>query len=148
MSVEPEEEESEQPVSPSSSIMAPIGLKAVVGESKRALLILIRCVLIRFKDDCMIRGDARDGGIGFAGGGGGGGGGVCARCFFPLLLSGCGCEAAASGLRMKMKAVLRPLYPMARLGLHRGWRCWATGELSLCGGPLCDCCRCAFVTQP
>lgn len=36
-------------------------------------------------------------------------------------LSGCGCEAAASRLRvmMKMKAVLRALYLMARLGLQR-----------------------------
>lgn len=46
------EEESEQPVSLSSSIMAPIGLKAVVGESKTAIFIAIQCLLIRF-NNCM-----------------------------------------------------------------------------------------------
>lgn len=95
--------------------MAPIGLKAVVGESKRALLIVIQCVLIRFQNCMVMRVMAElallEEMVGE--------GVFCARCFF--LLSGCGCEAAASRLRMmmKMKAVLRPLYPMARLGLQK-----------------------------
>lgn len=113
------EEESEQSVPLSSSIMAPIGLKAVVGESKRALLIVIQCVRIGFKNCMMMvmRVMAELAvlevvvweGV------------FCAWCFFFLILSGCGCEAAASRLRMmmKMKADLRPLYPMARLGLQR-----------------------------